>query len=960
MTASITILALLIGIPLVIFLIAGLAYLGIKAAGGLFKAIGWLFMHVWRFVAGVLGDSVRFVGAVLTMLAFVPLTILNVAVGRWSAAAHFGKAVQGEIFTAGQCLYRVGVGHPLRFLLLGGVTEGLEQRLPAAVAAAPGSDKPSKRSGQFDGYTIIGSLRGGGSGGRLYIAEPDETKRLQLARAGAGDIDQVVIKTFSVHDGSSMPQIVRESRALEAARKMGLVIEHELTEDRFFYVMRYVPGDTLGVVAERLHAESGPGGLRAPQLASALGYVCDLLNTIEVYHRGGLWHKDIKPDNIIVHNDKAHLVDLGLVTPLRSAMTLTTHGTEYFRDPEMVRLALRGAKVHEVDGVKFDVYGAGAVLYSVVENSFPAHGGLSQLKNNCPEALRWIVRRSMAETQQRYASAAEMLADLRVVQRSADPFTLKPKDLPSVMGDPGAGVELEPDPMVMNARAAAAAAGTPLPRVYAEEPPAGGWFDGGTAKPAATATPDAVAVASDKSGRPKLSVLNWWTGRYSYSVDQTGAPPVPPGPAHGPHGPARRIHTTTPADLHPHAGTSAREQLKRARARAARTQQRANARMQRHAGRYSNKPNPGVWFAGLIFLAVVGGVVIVGLSDLNIGGNNGGPAYRSWMGTEAQRFTVQIGPNKAMTVRAHMPPTEFLAPTGSPSAPPALNGQSVLLLDLAGGTPQGQATAERFARLGARLRRDGVPTFDVERPNSGEEDAMLLAMGAQAIVDLTSFGQDRHAAYAWARGYLAESDLAAAILWRERPEPSDEEPRIHLLTESQDVTDALVPVLMEAKDRRNSGDLDIQPPGEGTSSALPGSVKGAATREVPLDLTPYPHGAVVLHYHRPDGDYADWEVWAWTPHLDGEAHGFNGRTDFGRYTVFPRRASAQQQLFVIRKGNWEAKDWDKDRSFMLDGRGGVSEAWVVSGDPRVFRDPVIARIAAETKGAEPTAVQIAH
>ena len=37
-------------------------------------------------------------------------------------------------------------------------------------------------------------------------------------------------------------------------------------------------------------------------------------------------------------------MDFGLVTPLRSAMTLTTHGTEYFRDPEMVRMALKGVK----------------------------------------------------------------------------------------------------------------------------------------------------------------------------------------------------------------------------------------------------------------------------------------------------------------------------------------------------------------------------------------------------------------------------------------------------------------------------------------------------------------------------------------------------------------------------------------------------------------------------------------
>jgi len=87
-------------------------------------------------------------------------------------------------------------------------------------------------------------------------------------------------------------------------------------------------------------------------LRAALGFACDLISTLSTYHRGGLWHKDVKPDNIIVDGGpsaRAHLVDFGLVSSLRSAMTLTTHGTEYFRDPEMVRLALKGVKVHEVD-----------------------------------------------------------------------------------------------------------------------------------------------------------------------------------------------------------------------------------------------------------------------------------------------------------------------------------------------------------------------------------------------------------------------------------------------------------------------------------------------------------------------------------------------------------------------------------------------------------------------------------
>ena len=54
-------------------------------------------------------------------------------------------------------------------------------------------------------------------------------------------------------------------------------------------------------------------------------------------------------------------------------MTLTTHGTEYFRDPEMVRLALKGVKVHQVDGAKFDIYAVGAVLF-LLEYFFGSRG----------------------------------------------------------------------------------------------------------------------------------------------------------------------------------------------------------------------------------------------------------------------------------------------------------------------------------------------------------------------------------------------------------------------------------------------------------------------------------------------------------------------------------------------------------------------------------------------------------
>lgn len=600
------------------------------AVTNLFKGIAWLAMHIWRFVSGMLGDSVRAIGGIITTIVFIPLVLGNIVIGRWSAAKHFGVGVQDEIAGVGHCLYRVVIGHPAKFLLLHGLVEGIEKRVPDAVAQSPGSDKPGKRTGQFDGYTIVGSLQGGGSGGRLYVAEPDDRKKAAFARLGR-KVDQVVIKAFSQADGSSLPQIIRESRALEAAKNLGLILDHELTDQRFFYVMEYIPGDSLTLVTRRLHAEAGAQGLQVEQLRPALQMIGDLLAELHRYHTGGLWHKDIKPDNIIVNQGRAHLVDLGLVTPLRSAMTLTTHGTEYFRDPEMVRMALRGAKVSEVDGVKFDVYGAGAVLYSVVEGSFPAHGGLSQLQKTCPEALRWVVRRAMTELHKRYASAAEMLGDVRAVMEAEDPFALKPIDLPSMKG----GAAYEPPPVPEPEPVGFAAAASPRPQ--AQEP---------AAAFRQQQRPGEARAGGDTRSKPRISVTDWWKGSYTAKGGQAGsfgadaaagfdpkafardAEKLARDAAAGLGAAARSFNTSFKnnwvevelgvGDRTPRkpgrTGVPAAEQVRRAQERVRSAQARAQGKTARGA-RFTSSPNTGVGIAFFAFLAI--GVVIA-MSTVNM------------------------------------------------------------------------------------------------------------------------------------------------------------------------------------------------------------------------------------------------------------------------------------------------------------------------------------------------------
>jgi len=539
-------------IGIVLLTVMGVAAVGaivVYSVVSLVKVIGWIVKHIARFVWGEVSDVARFIGAILLAVLYVPMILGCILIWRWSAARHYGSALTNELGTAGVCLYRVVIGHPLRLVCLNGLTEGLERRLPAVMAAAPTADlphtvaaaggrggggggaggSPGSKRGQFEGYNIVGSLAAGGSGAKLYVAEPDYIKAAWFANTGM-NVGQVVIKSFSLAEGSSLPQIVRESRSLDAAKRLGLILDHDLTSERFYYVMRYVPGESLSLMTHQLHAASPASGLGDFQLAAALSYACDLVATLSTYHRGGLWHKDVKPDNIIVAtrtDRKAHLVDFGLVSSLRSAMTLTTHGTEYFRDPEMVRLALKGVKVHEVDGTKFDIFAAGAVVYSMIEDSFPAHGVLSQVSKRCPEAVKWVIRRAMTEYDKRYVSADAMLADLQYVAMAKDPFVIRPVDLPSMQGGFAGNEQPEVFAATQAAFAAAGAAvaaaqgtqraGSPVP------PP----IPAGSPTPASAGTPNLQARRV-----PRLRIKNWWSGSVAVEghddVVAASGPFVPP------------------------------------------------------------------------------------------------------------------------------------------------------------------------------------------------------------------------------------------------------------------------------------------------------------------------------------------------------------------------------------------------------------------------------------------------
>ena len=790
------VLAIVLGVFAVVFLLVPVC-----------KFLWQVVLHLARFVGGEVVDALRLVGSIITAIVMVPLTLLNVIVGRWSGAAHYGRGFTGEVKNAGLCIYRMAIGHPARLLGLSALTEGVEQRLPAVVANAPGSDTPSKRVGQFPGYTIVGSLPGGGSGGKLYVAEPDATKKAVFARSGRADVDQVVIKVFSLKDGSSLPQIVRESRSLDAAKNLGLVLDHELTPERFFYVMEYVPGQSLSLVTQQLHAASGPGGLDADRLRSVAGYSIDLLRTLEQYHRGGLWHKDVKPDNIIVDGERARLVDFGLITPLASAMTLTTHGTEYFRDPELVRMALRGAKVHEVDGTRFDIYAAGAVLYSIIENSFPAHGVLSQITKKCPEAMRWVVRRAMTDYDKRYATAAEMAADLEFVRFSSDPFAIKPIELPSMRG--GSSVDAEPsvqvDPEVAAMGAAAAANGWGSVAQQARKVAADASRLAADAVQGAMSAAGIAGVKAVDRKAPRLRVTNWWTGAYVPDgeqpiAEQRAGSPVPPRAAPFVAGIAMgKAFASVKVGI---VRRPAAEQLARARGRAQAARQRITDRLEhrgvRTKARYSNGVNPGVWVAA-IAVPVVLGVIIYNASQDDAADALVSESSREvsvaddgslWAQAdlpaidESDESAVFESPDAPATPRTPEPTvTRASARTvqtgvieiGAPktSAPRALpepsvysDGKVLLVVDLAKPLSREQRTA--ISSVASRLSRVGFSLIGDYPGNASGADAMgeQLGITADVLARCAGVASDTPEIRARLSQWLAENpDKANLVVW---------------------------------------------------------------------------------------------------------------------------------------------------------------------------------------------------
>jgi serine/threonine protein kinase len=182
-------------------------------------------------------------------------------------------------------------------------------------------------------YLILGKYRlirllGKGGMGEIYLAEHTQLRKL------------VAIKIIS-EELSMRPQFVslfkREARSAAKLQHptIAQVFDYGEEKGKYFYVMDYVQGRTLGEIID----SSAPLPLK-----KALTIFRQMLEALDHAHKSGILHRDIKPNNVLIDDSGlVKLLDFGLArsisirralrclrcSPERSRETSLPHGSDW-------------------------------------------------------------------------------------------------------------------------------------------------------------------------------------------------------------------------------------------------------------------------------------------------------------------------------------------------------------------------------------------------------------------------------------------------------------------------------------------------------------------------------------------------------------------------------------------------------------------------------------------------------
>ena len=276
------------------------------------------------------------------------------------------------------------------------------------------------------GSTVAGRYQlteelGRGGMGVVYKAEDTKLKRTVALKFLPPEL---------THIPDVKDRFMREAQAAAALDHPNIctVYEFDEAEDKTFISMAYVEGQIL-----RKKLESGP-----LELDEALRIATQVAEGLQIAHKKGIVHRDIKSSNIMVDDrNQAKIMDFGLARMTGGTLLTqegTAMGTISYMSPEQTR-------GEEVDH-RTDIWSFGVVLYEMLTGELPFKGEheqavvysirkdkprpITEVKAEIPQSIEQVVEKALEkDADKRYQQVDELLDDLKSISAGIIPEEIK-------------------------------------------------------------------------------------------------------------------------------------------------------------------------------------------------------------------------------------------------------------------------------------------------------------------------------------------------------------------------------------------------------------------------------------------------------------------------------------------------------------------------------------------------------